>query len=360
MEEFVKVSNLMAGDRLARTIYNDEFKVLLAKGNKLTTSGINAIKTLTLKGCYIEHDNPIRREQIPLSEPLVNEDEKIAFIKQIKELFANRTIFDNPFDAGFKAHRKHLEDMTRELIRHLRAKYNHDNFLYETEDYTRTFKNWIYHHTFNTCVLSSGIAMTLGFNAKAIEEIAIGALYHDLGKASFGPDLYNKENADDADKVILRKHPEIMFRLLQKLSYPVNTTYAVWQHHEKIDGQGYPVGVTKDRISMSAQIVGLASAFDNLVTVQAYSRIPMNQVDALEYLQGCGLYSIECIRALFEFIVPYPIGSKVLLSNQDVGYVLKNTKAVIMRPYVISKTKLYDLASDEKCRNITVLKVLEN
>lgn len=360
MIEFIKTGNLIPGDKLANTIYNDEFKVLLRKDNRLTTSGIQAIKNLSIKGCYIEHDDGVRREYIPLSQPLLDEDEKIRCIRQIKELFGNRVPFTDPFDSKFKIQRKELEDDIKALVRHLRDLYNTDRLLYETEDYTRTVKNWIYHHTLNTCIISIGISLYLGYAIPVIDEIAIGALYHDYGKAFFGEELYNKPDITYEDKEKLRKHPEIMFRILQRLNYPVNTSYAVWQHHEKLDGEGYPKALKADKLTMPAQIVGLASAFDNLVTMQSYNRDPMNQNDALEYLQGCNDYSIECIRALFEFIVPYPIGARVLLSDYSTGYVLKNTKGVVMRPVVISRGKVYDLANDKRYLNVTIEKVLEN
>ena len=354
MIEFVRTANLKQGDILAKTIYNDRLQVLLKAGNALTDTSIRTIAEIGYKGCYIEHGG-IRREDIPIPEPLVDETHELIFISRLKELFAMKQPFQEPSNEMFRVKRNEIEEVVRKLAADLRGVFEKGEFLYETEDYTRTVKNWIYHHSLNTCVISIGIALNIGMDQKTTEEIAIGAIYHDYGKAYFGEELYNKEDITEDDRKILRDHPEKIFRLLQRLNYPVNTTYAVWQHHEKIDGTGYPHGLKMDKITIAAQIVSLASAFDNLVNISAYNRKPMAQEDALEYLQGCNLYSIDCMRALFKFIVPYPIGSKVKLSTGETAIVLKNVPGTIMRPYVLVGTELYDLSYDLNRMNIVIM-----
>lgn len=358
MIEFVKVSSLKNGDVLAKTIYNDKLQVLLKEGNRISDNAISIIKSQGYKGCYIDHGGN-RREDVPISEPLIDDAALIVIVKNLKEIFANKEAFSDPVCPSFKKQREDTEWFVSELVKGIRNLYNDNKFLYETEDCTRTVKNWIYHHSINTCVISIGIAMHMGFDDETIKKIAFGALFHDFGKAYFGEELYNKPDLTDEDRNALRRHPEIAFRVFQRLNYPVDTTYAIWQHHEKVDGSGYPNGLGAQKITNAAQIVALASAFDNAVSIQAYNDSPMNQCDALEYIQGCGLFNIDCIRALFRFIVPYPIGSKVLLSNGKTGIVLKNVASTIMRPYVLVGTELYDLSSDMSKMSVTILQQLD-
>ncbi len=354
MIEFVRTTHLQQGDILAKTIYNDKLQILLRAGNALSKGSIRTVADMGYKGCYIEHGG-IRREDVPIPEPLIDETEELIFISRLKDLFAMREPFTDPLNEAFRAKRMEIEEVVRKLAGGIRGLYEKGEFLYETEDYTRTVKNWIYHHSLNTCIISTGIALNMGLDQKAAEEIAIGAIYHDYGKAYFGEDLYNKEDVTEEDRSMLRQHPDKVFRVLQRLNYPVNTTYGAWQHHEKIDGTGYPHNLKAEKITIAAQIVSLASAFDNLVNISAYNRTPMAQEDALEYLQGCNLYSIDCMRALFKFIVPYPVGSKVKLSTGETAIVLKNVPGTIMRPYVLVGTEMYDLSYDLNRMNIVIL-----
>ena len=123
MVEFVKVQNLKTGDILAKTIYNDNLKVLLKEGNALTPTGINAISKLAIKGVYIEHDSNLRRESVPLAEPLLDDDDMIIFIQSIRQMFLNQKPFTDTYDSTFKVMRNTLEEMVRRIVHHLKELY---------------------------------------------------------------------------------------------------------------------------------------------------------------------------------------------------------------------------------------------
>ena len=355
MIEFVKIKNLKPGDRLAKTVYNDRLQLLLKAGNVLTIKSIQTISELGYKGCYVEHNEEFRREDVPLAEPLLDDMEEIAVIRKLQALFSSAEAFYDPMNIEFQRRRNDIEASVSELTDKISSLYHKGEFLYEVEDYVRTSHNWIFHHSLNTCIVSIGIAFNLGLSREEAGEIGVGAIYHDYGKVYFGPELYNREELSEEGKTLLKQHPEKMFRVLQALRYPVNTSYAVWQHHEKADGTGYPNGLDIGKITLPAQIVSLASAFDNLINIQVYNKEPMDQKDALEYLQGCNLYSVDCMRAMFRFIVPYPVGSGVLLSTGQKGVVLKNVPGMVLRPYVLVGRDLYDLAHEPRCMNVTIM-----
>ena len=357
--EYVRVANLKEGDVLGKVLYNDKLQVMAKPGTKLTKNGIQAIKQQGYKGVYIQSDDANRRETIPLSEPLVEDTEMLTLLQMVKTTFEDKNIFTEPYCASFKQNRAILEQVCANLVSEIKRKDAEGKFLYELED-TRTNKNWLYYHSINTMIISAGIAYKIGLNDQEIANIAFAGLIHDLGKMLLSEELRNKADLTDDEKKKLREHPEKVYRLLQRLNYSVTVSYGVWLHHEKIDGSGYPNGVKLEKITLSAQIVALASAFDNLVNIQPYNDKPMLQSEALEYLQGCGLYSIDCLIALFKFIVPYPVGTKVQLSNGEQGLVLKNVSDFVMRPYVIVGSKLYDLANNMELMNITITNVIED
>lgn len=358
MLEYIRVAHLREGDLLGKTIYNDKLQVLLRYGNKLTRASIVAIKEQGYKGCYIETEEGSTREDLPLPEPLVDDTEKLVILKMIQDTYTNEEAFKNHYNKEFKEQRQHLEKLCENIVTEIKKKDATRDFIFELED-SRTTKNWLYYHVFNTCVISAGIAYKIGLNDTEVRNIAFAGLMHDIGLMTLPEGLINKKDITDEEREKLRTHPEVAFRLFQRLEYPVNVCYGIWQHHEKIDGTGYPHGLTGEKIHLSAQIVALASAFDNLVSIQGYNDNPMLQSEALEYLQGCNLYSVDCLRGLLEFIVPYPHGTKVKLSNGEIGVIAKNVSGCVMRPYVLVGTHIYDLAYDRNNLGITITEIIK-
>ncbi len=358
MLEYIRVAHLQDGDILGKTIYNDKLQVLLKAGNKLTTNGIAAIKEQGYKGCYIERDGDDRREDIPIPEPLVDDTDKLVVIGLIRSIYNNNEMWQQPFSAKFKEQRQQIEQICKNLVQGIKEMDAKNEFLYELED-NRTNKNWLYYHVWNTCIISAGIAYEIGLNDEEIKNVAFAGLMHDIGLMTLPMELVNKKDITEEEREQIRKHPEKGFRLFQRLDYPVNVCYGIWQHHEKIDGTGYPKGLPLANIMLSAQIVALASAFDNLVNIQPYNDTPMLQDEALEYLQGCSLYSIDCMIGLLKFIVPYPIGTKVRLSNGQEGIVAKNVAGYVMRPYVLVGRELYNLAFDLHRMNVTIVESVQ-
>lgn len=358
MLEYVRVAHLQDGDVLGKTIYNDKLQVMLRYGNKLTRASINGIKEAGYKGAYIEREDGQAREELPLPEPLLDDTEKLVILKMIQDTYQNDNAFTNAYDVEFKEQRKHLEKLCENIVSEIKKKDATRDFLFELED-SRTTKNWLFYHVLNCCVISAGIAYEIGLNDAEIKNVAFAGLMHDLGLMTLPTELVNKKEITPAEREKLRTHPEVAFRLFQRLEYPVTVCYGIWQHHEKVDGSGYPHGLKADKITLSAQIVALASAFDNLVSITPYNDTPMLQDEALEYLQGCNLYSIDCIRGLLKFIVPYPHGTKVKLSDGRVGIVAKNVTGCVMRPYVLVDGHILDLAYDPANMSITIVENIQ-
>ena len=355
MLEYVRAKNIKQGDILARALHDERGMMLMAAGTKITEKAIEALKAQGFKGIYVQHVS--RRENIEIPEPLVDDMDALRIVSLLKKTFTNKRIFDDPFDAEFQKTLKEFQefvDDTSMAFMRLNAK---NRLLFELED-SRNSKNWISAHSYYTCLISIGMAIRMGLGLKFMADCGMAALLHDLGKLKY-PQLLGKEKISDEERKLLREHPRIMFEVLQKLNMPVDTLYAVWQHHEHIDGTGYPQGLPAGKINLAAQIVGLASAYDNLVAATPYNSSPMLQGEALEYLMGSQAFPTDAVRALTEIIAPYPIGEWVLLSDGTKGLVTHNHVGLPLRPDVSVFGMKVSLAQDEKYRNVTIVGIAE-
>ena len=129
------------------------------------------------------------------------------------------------------------------------------------------------------------------------------------------------------------------------------------QHHERIDGSGYPLGFDTPKIAPFAKILAIADVYDALVTKRSY-KDAYSQRDAVELLMSMtGQLDITVMRAFMSSMILYPVDSIVQLSNGERARVVKNNEHYILRPTVVGvdSGRVYNLGDDLKCANIIIL-----
>lgn len=130
----------------------------------------------------------------------------------------------------------------------------------------------------------------------------------------------------------------------------------VLQHHEKLNGKGYPMGVTVNKIHPYAKILAIADIYDALVTERPYKKA-FSQQDAIEMIMAMtDELDIIFMRNFLGIVILYPVNSIVTLSNGEKAKVLKNNPQYPLRPKVIGLRtgKVYDLSEDIKCASLII------
>ena len=132
---------------------------------------------------------------------------------------------------------------------------------------------------------SAAIAFTLGLPDDQVEIIRVGALLHDIGKIGV-PDavLQKPGKLTDSEFDLIKKHPQIGKRILERVSHFGDYLPILELHHEDHDGRGYPHGLSGDRIPLCARIVHVADAYDAMTSNRAYRRA-RSVDDAVEELK---------------------------------------------------------------------------
>ncbi|MDT7542897.1 MAG: hypothetical protein QOE33_2801 [Acidobacteriota bacterium] len=153
---------------------------------------------------------------------------------------------------------------------------------------------------------SEVIAREMGWADEAVETIAIGGYLHDVGKLVVERDIINAPYRIDAKQSSeLNRHPAAGYEILA----PIHLTDAIIPiiakyHHERIDGRGYPEGLTGDEIPLSAKIVSVADSFDAMTTNRTYKRrLEFPEVVA-DFRKNTGKqFAPEAVVALFRAIL---------------------------------------------------------
>jgi len=137
--------------------------------------------------------------------------------------------------------------------------------------------------------LASAIAEGIGIHQEAIQGIKMSAVIHDLGKLRVPPDiLSNPGRLTEPEFAIIKTHPRVAYDILSAIEFPWPVSKIVYQHHERIDGSGYPQGLQKDEILIEARIIGVADVVEAMASHRPYR--PALGIDrALEEIQlGAG------------------------------------------------------------------------
>lgn len=137
---------------------------------------------------------------------------------------------------------------------------------FDTTDYS-------FRHSVNVAVLSGIIAKWMGLKEKAIMESILAGLLHDVGKARMPRELIMQAGKlTDDEMAVLRTHPTESYNMILDEGYSSEVLLAVRQHHERLDGSGYPDGLRAKDISLAARIVAVADVYDAMTSNKVYRK----------------------------------------------------------------------------------------
>lgn len=193
-------------------------------------------------------------------------------------------------------------------------------------------------HSLNVTIISVMIAKAKGATEAAIRDIAFAALVHDLGKMKIpGVILHKTEPLTPPEENYLRRHAQYGINMTNEIdNFPTVAKKVMAQHHERLDGSGYPEGIKAGEIDPAALIVAVADSFDYLCHPQAVSEQKVPHL-ALSYLykNGKDKYDLENLAILVKFMGVYPPGTIVELSNQMIGIVIATNSERTLEPEVL-------------------------
>ncbi|WP_447969812.1 HD-GYP domain-containing protein [Nitrospira sp. M1] len=187
----------------------------------------------------------------------------------------------------------------------------------------------ISYHALNVCILSMITGRTLGLSKDQLNDLALAALFHDIGQR-FLPVKVKFEGSGimtQVDPQTLPLHPAQGGELLQTFpNFPEASIEAVFQHHERLDGTGYPLGLKDNDISYLAKIIMVIDEFDDLCNA-ANPLLSMTPHEALSRLfktnqePSTRKFPIEIILAMIQSISLFPPGTIVELNDGSYGIV---------------------------------------
>ncbi|AOT71664.1 HD-GYP domain-containing protein [Geosporobacter ferrireducens] len=332
----VPINCIKENSYLAQPLYDGEGRILLKKGVNLNESLLKKVEEIGVYSLYIMDE--YSDQEI---EDIIKPQMRIRAVKTIKDTFKT---FEQSFQQNQQSKKiKQLEqekekqigslkDVSRGIVDEI---LSNRNIMINLVD-IKSLDNYIYEHSMSTAVLSLVLGIELGLNKNELYDLCIGAMLHDIGKAFIPKDILFKENRDKKEKLLVQAHCQKGYNYLKDNSEISGLVkIIVLQHHEHVDGTGYPSGLRDAQINKLAKIVAITDQYDKL-TSGSPSQKPVPPHEAIEYIMGAAgrYFDFKMARTFVHKVVPYPIGTLVKLSNGDVGVVDEIFDKFPLRPRV--------------------------
>ena len=302
-------------------------RVLLLKGTTL-----DSVMIFNLKERYNVGEVSIKKSfsAASISAEMRAEINIHESLTTLKDVFGSDN--DKPITEFSKEATRQIQNVTNELITSL---YADDNILLKMHQ-LQSYDDYTYKHCLRVAMMAVTIGKSLDLPRKQMRDLCEAALLHDIGKRTIDVDIIRKPGRlTDDEFVAVKKHPQNGYLLLRKNgSYSEEILNAVLMHHEKFDGTGYPLGLKGGQITYLARIITVADVYDALTSNRPY-RQPWSVAEAEEFMMGGANthFDFDIITAFLAAFAPYPVASRVILSDGRIGEVVSNTTNVL-RPVI--------------------------
>mgnify|MGYP003584281356 FL=1 len=318
----VSVGFLEAGMVAARNVHSAEGRLLVTKDTVLSEAMVANIQKTSLGSIYVR--NPLFQDIE--AEEVVTEDNRRKAVMALKSAV---TAYQKTKVLDIQPLKKVLRELVVEIIR------NRDSMIHQLD--MRTYQDYIYAHSVNTCVLSVLIAVNLDYPEGKLTDLALGTMLHDVGMMML-PDalLMKMGNLTPEESKQVQQHPEDGFNILRTVrEIPITVAHIAYQHHERVDGKGYPRNLTADKILEFAKVAAVADTFDALVSDRPYRKgmVPHEAYEVMMALAD-SYVDRDILHLFLTHVAIYPVGAVVQLDNGQHGVVTKVLPRLQTRPQV--------------------------
>ena len=293
---YISSRMLQEGMVIDQSILDSTGRTLVARKTVLDDYLINSLRKLNITGVYIregEEEQEIETKNISpatlktIEREMKNDRVKVTLSESVKERVATgmQFMFNNPKDAEMMNAANSISGELMKAISQNDAIAVDISALKVSDEYT--FK-----HSVDVASIAMIMAKQCNMSDKSVYQIGLAGLLHDLGKSEIPNEILNKPGRlTDEEFAVIKKHPIYGYNLIKdKTELSPEILLGVLQHHEKINGKGYPMGVTDNKLTPFARLLSIADIYDALVTERPYKKgfTPRDSVEMIMAMTGTG------------------------------------------------------------------------
>lgn len=202
----------------------------------------------------------------------------------------------------------------------------------------RGYDDYVYEHSVNVTILVCALCHELGYVKDTIVEAGVGAFLHDLGMTWIPENIVNKpDKLTEVEYTVMKRHPSYGIEIIKdRKGISELSRIVVMQHHERLDGNGYPRGLKKNQIHVMGSIAGIADIYDAMTSDRVHRpAFTPQQALAILYSSIDRDFPPMITEHFVKLLGVYPVGSFVQLVSGEKGIVLRVRKNKILSPDVL-------------------------
>nr|WP_302328533.1 HD-GYP domain-containing protein [Salirhabdus salicampi] len=198
-------------------------------------------------------------------------------------------------------------------------------------------EQYFYHHAVTVGIICSFLGKQLNLSEGDQIQVGLAGYFSDCGMAKIEPNLLKKEKSFTIEELeIVKKHPVYSYRMIEHITaLKKEVKLAVLQHHERLDGSGYPFQMDQNQIHLYSKIVSVADVFHAMTCERSYKRkkSPFKVIEEMLH-EEFGKLDLIVMQTLIKHLTNYSLGTKVKLSNSLLGEIVYIDSHAPTRPMV--------------------------
>lgn len=335
------LNRLKPGMAVAQSVLNSSGASYLTRGQNLTNNYIEKLRQMGIREIHVS-STLTSGPSVPPPEEVLQERTRAIAVKRVYEMFqqvsGTRTFDPVP-----------LARASASIVNDIVARRH--NLVQLTD--LRVHDMYTFAHSVNVAMLSSLLGVLCNLTEEELSELTLGTLMHDLGKLSIPREILNKPSRlNDEEFAIIKRHPIEGSNLIRSLPIPnaKQLSIVARQHHEHMDGKGYPDRRQGGQIHIYGRIAAIADVYDALTSVRPYKKAYAPSL-AYHIMKNCsaGHFDEDLLKLFFSNVAIYPVGT-VLGTTAGYGIVCRvefgKTESPMIRIFADRDLRLFEKPFD--------------
>lgn len=322
--KLAQVSALVPGMILAKDVFQNNGILLINKDTVLTAEIITKLKFWGFDEVEIE-EPPISlkdQQEAAISPQIAAAHERVIGITENLMSSSEAKDIDTNLLRGMVGDLDSQIDLNTNVLLNLSHIKTHDNYLFS--------------HVTNVAILAMIIGKEMKLTEEELKDLGLAALLHDFGMTRIDNNIYdNSQPLSPEEWLEIKRHPDYSIEMLKQSGrFSEEVLRGVHEHHERIDGSGYPRGIKGQDIHLFGKIIAVADVYDACISPRKH-RKRMTPYDALKnLLSQSHLFDIQILKSFVACMAIYPIGSFVKLNTGQIAKVIGINHGAPFRPEI--------------------------
>ena len=352
-------ARLCPGMILGQDVYNFANQIVVKKGTVLDERTITKLHRFEIPQFMIEEE--VLSIQEANSYHRSSYSERIQNNPAFRRFQANYDTeiisFQNMISCVIEKNQKiDCEALYRQVVMLLKDTGNSIN-AFDMVQNLRHYDDSTYAHSMNVGLLCNVFADWLELGEEEKKTLTVAGILHDIGKTRVPVEIIQKPaRLSEEEYQIIKKHTEYGFAILTENKLDYHIRYTALQHHERMDGSGYPLGLAGDHIDEYARIVSIIDVYDAMTSPRVY-RGPTCPFDVIQIFEEEGFqkYDSRYILTFLRRIAESYLNERIKLSDGRAGKLIYINVHALSRPVVMVDGEAIDLRKEKDLKIIEIM-----